>query len=363
MQQSHPRSGGDITVPWINEMLVTKGGFSGAVIAFSLEPVGETAGFLGDIVRITLSWDVAGSQPNSIIAKFPTIREANRETGKNLLAYERELKFYQHFSEGCPVNPPTFYGGVDVTGEQDFLILIEDLKAARFASQLEALSTQDARQAVLGLARMHAHYWQSPALAEAHQFKDWAPIYGPSIASGWPLFEQDFGDLIPDEMYPMFEPGNRMAGRVFEYFSRARPQTLVHGDARIENICFDGSNLPRMYDWQLASSGPGAYDLMYFFANSIEADQLAVVGQELVSLYFDGLVEGGVTDYSREDLNRDLQIASCLLFGFSSMVGNFLANGGEAERAIVAATTPRYWGTCQFFEVGDVIEGLAELLV
>jgi hypothetical protein len=70
-----------------------------------------------------------------------------------------------------------------------------------------------------------------------------------------------------------------------------------------------------------------------------------------------------VTDYSREDLKWDLQIASCLLFGFSSMVGNFLANGGEAERAIVAATTPRYWGTCQFFEVGDVIEGLAELLV
>ena len=32
MQQSHPRSGGDITVPWLNEMLVTKGGFSGAVI-------------------------------------------------------------------------------------------------------------------------------------------------------------------------------------------------------------------------------------------------------------------------------------------------------------------------------------------
>jgi hypothetical protein len=40
------------------------------------------------------------------------------------------------------------------------------------------------------------------------------------------------------------------------------------------------------------------------------------------------------------------------------MVGNFLAGGGETERSIVAATTPRYWGVCQLLKVDEIIHDL-----
>jgi len=365
MDVVQPRSADDISVAWLNEVLASTVAGDGVITDFRIEPVGEAAGFLGDIVRIELTWDAPMGEPSSVIAKFPTLREANRETGKGLLAYEREIGFYQHFSMDCPLNPPSFFGGVDVTGQKEFLILIEDLKTHRFPSQLESLAHADAVKAVAGLAKMHAHFWQHPMLDEPdkiHAFKDWAPIYEPSIAAGWPLFQQDFSDLIPDAMFPMYEPGNRSAAAIFEYFSDVRPKTLIHGDARIENICFDSAGVPRMYDWQLAAAGPGAYDLMYFFANSIEPAQLQEIGAELVSTYYSELIERGVQGYTREDLDGDLQLASCLLFGFSSMVGNFLANGGETERAIVATTTPRYWGTCQFFNVGEIINDLDQRL-
>ena len=365
MTDHHPKSGNEITLPWLNAMLAPQSPASNdspAIIGYRCEPVGETAGFLGDIVRIQLDWRAPGQGPATLIAKFPTLRAANLETGKGLLAYERELRFYEAFSDRCPLQPPRFYGGADISGQGDYLILIEDLMGARFVSQLDGLSITDAGLAVRGLASMHAQFWNAPALDEPnalYQFSDWAPIYEPSIASGWPLFEGDFSDLIPKAMYPMFGPGNQMAGPIFQYFSKNRPKTLLHGDARMENICFDPvTGKPRMYDWQLAASGPGAYDLMYFFANSIEPAELSEVGPDMIKDYHAALVAGGVNDYALSDLNEDLQLSACLLFGFASMVGNFLAGGGETERSIVAATTPRYWGVCQLLNVGEIIHDL-----
>lgn len=365
MTENHPKSGADITLAWLNAMLTSQAQSTNdalQVTGYRCESVGETAGFLGDIFRVYLDWSVPGQGPESIIAKFPTLRTANLETGKGLLAYEREMKFYEAFSQDCPLNPPRFYGGADITGAGDYLILIEDLMGARFVSQIEGLPASDAVSSVRGLAAMHAQYWNDPQLDEAnqlYQFSDWAPIYEPSIASGWPLFEGDFRELIPEAMYPMFEPGNRMTGPIFHYFSRYRPKTLLHGDARMENICFDPvTGQPRMYDWQLAAAGPGAYDLMYFFANSIEPVELTKVGDGLIAEYHARLVEGGVSNYSLEDLKQDLQLSACLLFGFASMVGNFLANGGEAERAIVSATVPRYWGVCELLNVAEIIHDL-----
>ena len=365
MTDHHPKSGNEITLPWLNTMLTAQAPTSNAtpaITGYRCEPIGETAGFLGDIVRVYLDWHAPGQGPGSIIAKFPTLRPANLATGKGLLAYERELRFYEAFSTHCPLQPPHFYGGADVSGQGDYLILIEDLMGARFVSQLDGLSFSDAELAVRGLASMHAQYWNDPKLDEPnalYQFSDWAPIYEPSIASGWPLFEGDFSDLIPKAMHPMFGPGNQMAGPIFHYFSQNRPKTLLHGDARMENICFDPvTGKPRMYDWQLAAAGPGAYDLMYFFANSIEPAELFDVGPGLIKDYHAALVAGGVIDYPLADLMQDLQLSACLLFGFASMVGNFLAGGGETERSIVAATTPRYWGVCQLLKVDEIIHDL-----
>ena len=211
MAETNPRSLGELSLAWLNAQAGLKQGrgadphqndeySSLRITDFKAEPVGETAGFLGDIGRIRLSWDPAGAGPESVIVKFPTLRISNLETGKGLLAYEREMRFYQNFSIDCPLSPPAFYGGSDVSGEGDYLLLMEDLESFRFVSQLDALSVQDASACMAGLARMHAYYWEKPELDvvdSLYQFSDWADIYAPIIATGWPLFQKDFGDLIP----------------------------------------------------------------------------------------------------------------------------------------------------------------------
>ena len=277
MNNTNPRSLDELSLAWLNAQAALKkrpGADSlpvtedsqPRITRFKAEPVGETAGFLGDIGRIRLSWDPDGAGVESIIAKFPTLRASNLETGKGLLAYEREMRFYQNFSAECPLHPPAFYGGSDVSGEGDYLLLMEDLESFRFVSQLDVLSAQDASACLAGLARMHAYYWEKPELDVAdslYQFSDWADIYAPIIATGWPLFQKDFGDVIPAEMFPMYEPGNAAAGAIFRYFSESRPKTLLHGDARIENFCFHrNTGAARAYDWQLAAAGPGIYDVI-----------------------------------------------------------------------------------------------------
>ena len=364
MTVAAPRSAEEVSLDWLNETLGSLN--SGhRITEFLLSSVGAAAGFLGDICRATLSWD-GGDGVASVIIKFPTVRPENLETGRGLLAYEREAKFYLQHGPGCPVLPPDCYAAIDLSGQNDFLLVMEDLAACRFMSQLDGLNEPDAIRSVEGLAEMHARYWEDPDILASdalYPFTAWAEIYPPAIETGWPLFKEHFSYVVHPELMPFFEGGNEAAANIFNYFAKNRPRTLLHGDARMENICFDpASGAPRMYDWQLASTGPAAWDLCYFFANALGDAEWPEVGERCMSAYYAKLVACGVTGYSEEDLRRDVKMAGCLLFGFASMVGNFLCPPGEVERSIVEATTPRYWAVMRHFNSVEVIENPEHLL-
>ena len=358
-----PKQAEDLTREWFSEHL-TEGVFAGVGFAsVEIQPVGSDVGFLGDICRVIPSYTEAnGPWPKSLIAKFPTVRQANLETGRHLLAYEREALFYRHAANGCPADPPQHYFSIESDSPGDYLIFIEDLEGGRFVKQVDGLAFEDAIEAMAALARMHAHYWQSADIKNKpwlYDFSQWAQIYPASIESGWPLFERDFGYLISDHLKPVFPPGNAAAAQLFNYLSTDRPVTLIHGDARMENLCFDPvSGKARYYDWQLVSSGPAAYDVMYFIASGLEPEEILARGDELIQHYHKALLASGVTDYGLTDLKQDMELTTCLLFGFTSMVGNIMADPGEAERAVVEATFPRYQVMMELFNVRDIVPEL-----
>ena len=364
MVSQPPNHGEAITLEWLGETL-SHLNVGHTITAFSVSPVGETAGFLGDICRVDLTWSGGEGLP-SVIVKFPTVRPDNLETGRGLLAYEREAKFYLSHSEGCSLKPPACHAAVDVSGNGDFLLVIEDLVACRFVSQLDGIDEADAIRAVEGLATMHAQYWNDPTIQASdalYPFSTWADIYPPAIETGWPLYEAHFSYVIDDDLMPYFEAGNEASAAIFNFFAESRPKTLLHGDARMENVCFDPvTGAPRMYDWQLTSTGPAAWDLCYFFAQSLGETEWPDLGERCIAAYFKKLTEEGVANYSEADLRRDLQIASCLLFGFASMVGNFLCPPGEVEKNIVEATTPRFWAVMRHLKSAEVLERLSDFI-
>ena len=119
MASQPPNHGEAITLAWLVETL-SHLNVGHSITAFSVSPVGATAGFLGDIYRVELTW-TGGEGIPSVIVKFPTLRRDNLETGKELLAYEREAKFYLSHSKGCSLKPPICHAAIDVSGNGDFL--------------------------------------------------------------------------------------------------------------------------------------------------------------------------------------------------------------------------------------------------
>ncbi len=362
-----PKQPQDLTIEWLSAHL-TEGIFTGAGFnSVEIKPVGSEVGFLGDICRVIPTYtDPDGPWPRTFIAKFPTLRPGNLETGRSLLAYEREALFYRHAANQCPAEPPLHYFSIESDNPGDYLIFIEDLEGGRFVQQVDGLSIEDAKRAMAALASMHAHYWESAEIKDVswlYDFSQWAQIYPATIESGWPLLLRDFGYLIPEHLKPIFPMANALAGQLFTHLSSQQPVTLIHGDARMENLCFDSvTGHPRYYDWQLVSSGPAAYDVMYFIASGLESDMILSQGDGLVQHYHQTLVKNGVEDYDLVDLNRDLELSVCLLFGFSSMVGNIMADPGEAERAVVEATFPRYLAMMELFHSADIVPELGQRL-
>lgn len=362
-----PKTPEQLSTDWLNASL-NDGVFEGAKITdFEVSPVGADVGFLGDICRVRPQYSSdSASYPSSFIVKFPTVREANRQTGNNIYAYEREAMFYRHCANTCPANPPVHYYSAGTGNENEFLVVMEDLDGSRFVEQVTGIAPQDAIRVVETLAGMHAYYWESPRLDDMEwlrSYEEWADIYPPQIETGWPLYERNFGYLIPDEFKPLFPKANALTADIFRYFYRTRPLTMIHGDARMENVVFSvPSNEVRFFDWQLVSTGPGAYDLVYFFCSSLEPEMWKTHGTSLIKTYHVTLIENGVSDYSAEDLHQDMKLACCLFFAFVSLVGNILDNPGDAEKAVLESTSPRFWAVMKDLDVVTTVHDLEKII-
>ena len=342
-----PRSADQVTLDWLNQAL--REATAGSSISdFSIDAVGDLDGFLSDLVRIRLSYadgDAAREDvPRSVIAKFPSQKQDERDLGDSFSAYEREVMFYRHASKGIPCNPPSHYHSV---AGPEFVLLIEDLGGARFVKQTDGVQREDALDIVRSLASLHARYWETQELEAMNwlpSFSEFARIYPPEIETGWPQLSSDFDYLIPSDMRDLFPVANNAHPRIVHHLCE-RPATLVHCDPRIENFAFEEGSGPervRLYDWQLVCRGPAAYDLMYFMVQSIDADVRRGFEKELLETYYDTLVSHGVSDYGFEELRQDMGTSACMMWGFLSAVGN-IVHPDEKGREIMERTAPRFF--------------------
>jgi len=118
--------------------------------------------------------------------------------------------------------------------------------------------------------------------------------------------------------------------------------SLVHGDARIENIAFEagsGPNFVRIFDWAGALRGPAIYDLTYFIAGSLATSLRRSMENEILEAYCTEMSDGGVQNFSMNELRDNMCICSVLFFGFLSYVGK-LVPPDEAGRAVMQSIVP-----------------------
>ena len=339
-----PETPAEITAGWLGEALASAGlTDTPAVSAVEQEVLGEGEGFLGDILRLHLSYaDTApGSLPRTMVAKLPKL--ANREMGELLGAYERENMFYMTMAQALPIRTPYMYFGDfdrDATSEKQeeilratdklplwmtglttgvarwivrrkgrrYILLLEDMPGTP-GDQVNGADAARCDAVLQQLAPAHASFWAQPMTEHFWLLPldiDARMRHGMFKASR-PAFARTFGDLLEQGLDRFVERLTRAGHQPMLELCRA-PATLLHCDMRLDNVFFDGEQVI-IFDWQLVRRGPAAYDVAYFLSGALRRDEPDTVVEDLLAGYHGALQALGISDYPLERFQRDYALA------------------------------------------------------
>ena len=210
-----------------------------------------------------------------------------------------EVAFYRTARARLPVRAPQAYFAAAARHGARFVLLLEDLVASgcRFADITSPSDPVRARAVMQALAKLHGAFWESPRLHGDLAWSRRSPRDAVfrigrflSDVSLRPALER-FGELVPGELQSgaAFVSEHRLA---LETLWARPPLTLIHGDAHLGNLYFDGPEVGFL-DWQVAQVGQGLRDVSYFLTNSLSVETRRAHGEELIRVYLAALAEAG----------------------------------------------------------------------
>jgi aminoglycoside phosphotransferase (APT) family kinase protein len=262
--------------------------------------------------------------------------------------YEREVRFFRelagHVDEGIPA---TYAAEIDLSSG-DFVVLMEDLAAYRPGDQAAGCGIDDAQLCVEVMARLHSAWWGStdaPELAwvpnvdgDMHR----AGMVGAAEAT-WAPFLANFGHLVAPEI---IDAGTHYLAQlpVLHHRMGEAPQTLIHGDFRLDNVMFGVTPEQHpiaLVDWQGVIVSKGAHDLAYLLTQNVRTDIRRAHERELVADYSRQLAARGVSGYSAEQAWDDYRLAALWLFEYAIIIGGGLDPANERGSAFMSGLVER----------------------
>jgi aminoglycoside phosphotransferase (APT) family kinase protein len=225
----------------------------------------------GELWRATLEQDGASL---SVVVKDvrPPRDDASRSHRRKMRSYEVEQAFYASYAaRAVDCRVPR---ALALRAEQGgFLSVLEDLDAADFSGRRRRAADEDIVATLRWLADFHATFlgvrpeglWQ--------------------VGTYWHLATR------PDELLEMKHSQLRQAaGAIDARLSAARFKTLVHGDAKLENVCFARSrSAVALVDFQYVGGGVGVKDVAYFLSSCLAAHECEALVPRYLEQYFAAL--------------------------------------------------------------------------
>jgi hypothetical protein len=334
-----PTSPDEITPEWLSCALAGDGEPL-SISAVAIEPIGVGLGVMSLLFRLTPTY-ASGRGPSSLVAKIAPPYEMVRMIAAGYRFYETEVAIYSNLSAELGMRPPALYFAAHNPDSDDFVILMEDLGGLRSDDQLAGCPIDDARAVIHQLALHHAHWWQDERLDEPYvpRFSraPYPQFNGQAASMSWPIIDERFGHLIPERIRALASRWPEVGPPLLEDIEN-HPLTLCHGDVRLDNIFFhdDDASTVSLVDWAIASAAAGVNDLGYFMSQSLTVTDRRAYEDELTRLYYDTLLEHGVTGYSFDEfwLGYRRAILFCLCYPLQ---------GGAVElvndRAVALATS------------------------
>ncbi|MEO9966955.1 MAG: phosphotransferase [Reichenbachiella sp.] len=234
----------------------------------------------GHIYRCQL----AGAKIQSVVVKQVKLpQEAAHPRGWNtdishqrkLKSYHVEMAWYSGLAGSCDDHcrvPKTYSVS---NGGDNMLIIMEDLNFAGFPQRIASPDMDEINACLLWLANFHARFMavRSEGLWE--------------VGTYWHLATR------PDELEAMKDQELKAAAqRIDERLNQAQYQTIVHGDAKLDNFCFsENGKQVAAVDFQYIGHGCGMKDVAYLLSSCLHEEELNHCESMLLDYYFKALKE------------------------------------------------------------------------
>ena len=242
----------------------------------------------GNIVRIGLK----GTNYPSVIVKHVKPDNGNHPRGWNTdLSHERKLKSYQvetNWYQSSISNGINKFARIPKclgvkNHENDFLVVMEDLDHSGFQERKSFVNENELDSCIRWLAKFHAYFM------------------GESSNGLWETGTYWHLETRPDELEQLDDLNLKKAASAIDAkLKNSTFQTLVHGDAKLANFCFnnDGTKVAAV-DFQYVGGGCGMKDLAYFVGSCFRDKEAEDREIEVLDLYFEALAD------SMKSLNKD----------------------------------------------------------
>ena len=296
--------------------------------------LGQGVGFLGDILRLKITSSDA-SVPASVIAKLP--KKANRATGEMLGVYEREIMFFQDLAARVPARTPKIHfshydrdagsenqkpilrafdaapgfltpliawGGARIAAgkKRRYLLVMEDMGDLEVGDQWLGATDAQVEQVLTQIAGTHRAFWGDAKLTELFWLLPMdldARMRARMFRWSLRAWRANANAILGERLDWLDAQG---AGLMRRFMADA-PSTLVHNDLRLDNVCFAPDHCAYL-DWQLARSGPAAYDVAYLIGGAMSVETSHEDEKAIVRTYLEAL---DVAGYPFETFWRDYQ--------------------------------------------------------
>lgn len=232
----------------------------------------------GTIARYKLQ----GGSHSSIIAKHILPRKtkhhglsgpALRSHRRKRRSYEVERYWYQHQGVLCGAEcrvPQCIAIHVE---DDECVILLEDLDAVGFPKRKHHLSREEMNPCLRWLAHFHSTF------------------LGAQPTGLWPQGTYWHLETRPDELEVLQDKALKSAAAAIDQKLRsAKYQTIVHGDAKLENFCFseDGHSVAAV-DFQYVGGGCGVQDVAYFISSCCDEKDCKRYAEDCLEYYLSKL--------------------------------------------------------------------------
>ena len=253
---------------------------TGASRVVRVDTIQELWSGYGQIERYSLETheDAGGREASSVIVKriqppdsqqHPRGWNNQASVARKLESYQIEANWYTDYARNasklCAM--PELYA--QFSQKNNICLILEDLDL-HYPNRFTTLSFEQCIACVHWLAKFHAQYLHHP---------------GNSL---WPIGTYWHLDTRADEFAAM--PASELkdaAASISQRLNHCTYKTLVHGDAKVANVCFPKTNGDVAFvDFQYVGKGCGMSDLAYFLGSCLSSEQCHRHASALLDVYF-----------------------------------------------------------------------------